>query len=78
MKKNIIRVKFSFKFSYVNNWDNLVWLIFSNYILIIPDVPSVWLLFQFLCHRKKFAKDLVQITFSFLCGFDLTVVSVWL
>ena len=38
---------------------DLVWLIFPNHIMISFNVVSVWLSFQFFCHKKICTKDLV-------------------
>ena len=56
---NVSRVSLSsFKLIIAFNVD-LVWLIFSNDIFSSFNVVSIGLLFQFLCYKKSYIKDLV-------------------
>ena len=49
----------SFKLIIAFNEVDLVWLIFSNDIFSSFNVVSIGLLFQFLCYKKSYIKDLV-------------------
>lgn len=57
---NVSRVSLSsFKLIIAFNEVDLVWLIFSNDIFSSFNVVSIGLLFQFLCYKKSYIKDLV-------------------